>query len=111
MGLNAIAQWTATFQSFISGLGTGQLYKNNIISAFSSERIYNDSDEPFVELGFITVNMGIVLNDRCYSDVDEISVIEDNIDVVSFLTEGSMTVNMLSDIRPDRPERLRKFIY
>ena len=31
--------------------------------------------------------MGIVLNDRCYSDVDEISVTEDNIDVVSFLTE------------------------
>ena len=33
VGLNAIAQWTATFQSFIpQGLGTGQLYKNNIIS-------------------------------------------------------------------------------
>ena len=31
--------------------------------------------------------MGIVLNDRCYPDVDEISVTEDNIDVVSFLTE------------------------
>ena len=33
VGLNAIAQWTATFQSSIpQGLGTGQLYKNNIIS-------------------------------------------------------------------------------
>ena len=33
MGLNAIAQWTAMLQSSIpQGLGTGQLYKNNIIS-------------------------------------------------------------------------------
>ena len=33
VGLNAIAQWTATLQfSIPQGLGTGQLYKNNIIS-------------------------------------------------------------------------------
>ena len=33
VGLNAIAQWTAMLQSSIpQGLGTGQLYKNNIIS-------------------------------------------------------------------------------
>ena len=50
--------------------------------------------------------MGIVLNDRCYSDVDEISVTEDNIDVVSFLTEWFDDREYVVG-----PERLRKFIY
>jgi len=45
IGLNAISQWTATFGSkFPQGLGTGQLYLNNIPSPLEirdSKLFYN----------------------------------------------------------------------
>jgi O-succinylbenzoate synthase len=41
IGLNAIAQFTATYQTDLpQGLGTGQLYTNNIPSPLSIKRRY-----------------------------------------------------------------------
>jgi len=47
IGLNAIAQWTATLDSALpQGLGTGQLYHNNIPSPLSiaQAKLYYKSD-------------------------------------------------------------------
>ncbi len=111
VGLNAIAQWTAMLQSSIpQGLGTGQLYKNNIISPLVQKGSTIQYD-PSLSWDLSSLIWGIVLNDRCYPDVDEISVTEDNIDVVSFLTEWFDDREYVVGHTSGSTERLRKFIY